>query len=53
MRHYGVEEKCVKCEVLYSGVETRVVMNRVKSRWSGVERSLRQGCLCLYFCLTF
>ena len=45
MRHYGVEEKFVKVyEGLYSGVETRVVMNGVKSRWFGVEMSLRQGC---------
>ena len=45
MRHYGVEEKFVKvCEGLYSGVETRVVMNGAKSRWFGVERGHRQGC---------
>ena len=45
MRHYGLEEKFVKvCEGLHSGVEMRVVMNRVKSRWFGVERGLRQGC---------
>ena len=38
MRHYGVEEKfVVVCEGLYSGVETRDVMNRAKSRWFGVE----------------
>ena len=42
MRH-GVEEEFVKvCEGLYSGVEMRVVMNRAKSRWFGVERDLRQ-----------
>ena len=39
MRHYGVDEKV--CEGLYSGVETRVVMNGAKSRWFGVERGLR------------
>ena len=45
MRHYGVEEKFVKvCEGLYSGVETRGVMNGAKSRWFGVERDLRRGC---------
>ena len=39
MGHYGVEEKFVKvCEGLYSGVETRVVMNRAKSKRFGVER---------------
>ena len=32
MRHYGVEEKFKVCEGLYSGVETRVVMNGAKSR---------------------
>ena len=45
MRHYSVEEEFVKvCEGLYSGLEMRVVMNRAKSRWFGVERGLRQGC---------
>ena len=45
IRHYGAEEKFVKvCEGLLSGVEMRVVMNGVKSRWFGVERGLRQGC---------
>ena len=44
MRHYGVEEKFVKVwEGLYSGVETRVVMNVTKSRWFGVE-TCRKGC---------
>ena len=44
MRHHGVEEEFVKvCEWLYSGVETRVVMNGAKSRWFGIERGLRQG----------
>ena len=38
MRHYGVEEKFVKvCEGLYSGAETRVVMNGAKSRRFGVR----------------
>ena len=33
MRHCGVEKKFVKvCEGLYGGVETRVVINRAKSR---------------------
>ena len=37
MRYYGVDKKFVKvCEGLYSGVETRDVMNGVKSRWFGV-----------------
>ena len=45
MRHYDVEEKFAKvCEWLYSRVEMKVVMNRAKSRWFGVERGLRQGC---------
>ena len=45
MRQYGVEEKFIKvCEGLYSGVDTRVIMNGVKSRWFGVERSLKQRC---------
>ena len=35
---------CVKVEGLYSGVETRVVINGTKSRWFGVERGLKQGC---------
>ena len=40
MRHCGVEEKFVKvCEGLYSGVETKVVMNGAKSRWFDVEGS--------------
>ena len=43
-RHYGVEKFVKVCEGLYSGVETRVVKNRAKSRWFGVERGLRQGC---------
>ena len=29
------------CERLYSGVETRVVLNGGKSRWFAVERGLR------------
>ena len=29
-RHYGVEKFVKMCEGLYSGVETRVVMNGVK-----------------------
>ena len=37
MRQYGVEEKLVRiCEGLYSGVETRVVLNGGKSRWFAV-----------------
>ena len=44
MRHCGVEEKFINvCEGLYDGVETRVVINRAKSRWFGVKRGLRQG----------
>ena len=39
IRSYGVEEKFVGvCEGLCSRVETRVVMNRVKSKWFGVEK---------------
>ena len=43
MRHYGVEEKCVKvCEgFCISGVGTSVVMNELRSRWFGVEKGLR------------
>ena len=38
IRSYGVEEKFVGvCEGLCSRVETRVVMNRAKSKWFGVE----------------
>ena len=41
---FGVEEKFFKvCEGLFSGVEMRVLMNRAKSRWFGVERGFRQG----------
>ena len=44
MRQYGVEEKFVRvCKVLYSGVETRMVLNRGKSRLFAVNRGLRQG----------
>ena len=65
MRYYGIEEKFVNvCEGLYSGVETKVVINRVKSKRFGVEKDLRQeglvlrgvlgkDALCLHFCLTF
>ena len=39
MRQYGVEEKFMSvCEGLYSGVETRVVLNEGKTgslRWKG------------------
>ena len=31
----------VKC---CSGVEMKVVLNGAKSRWSGIETGLRQGC---------
>ncbi len=31
------------CEELYSGLE-KVVLNGGKSKWSAVERGLRQGC---------
>ena len=45
IRQYEVEEKFVRiCEGLYSGVETRVVLNGGKSRWFAVERRHRQGC---------
>ena len=44
MRYYGVEEFDKVCEWFYSGLETMVEMNRAKSRWFAVERSLRQGC---------
>ena len=45
MRQYGVEEKFARvCKGLYSGVETRVVLNGRKSRWFAVEWGLRQGC---------
>ena len=44
MRYYSVEERFIMVyEGLYSGVVTNA-MNRVKSRWFGVERCLRQGC---------
>ena len=46
MRQYGVAEFVRVCEGLYSGVETRVVLNGGKSRWFVVERGLRQGCPC-------
>ena len=42
MRHYGVEE-FIRCVKGCSGVETRAMINGVKSRWLGVERGLRQG----------
>ena len=32
MRHYGVEEKFVVYEGLYSGMETKVAMNGAQSR---------------------
>ena len=44
MRHYGAEKFVKVCEGLYRGVETRVVMNGVKSRWLCIEMGLRQGC---------
>ena len=45
MRQYGVTEKFVRvCEGLYSGKETRVVLNGGMSRWFAGERGLRQGC---------
>ena len=48
MRQYEVEEKFVYiCRELYSGVETRVVLNGGKSRWFAVEKGLRQGCTLL------
>ena len=51
MRYYGVDEKFVKvCEGLYSGVETRDVMNGMKSRWFGV---LGMASLCVHFYLIF
>ena len=44
IKHYGVDNFFFFCEGLYSGVVTRVVMNRVKLRWFGIERGIRQGC---------
>ena len=54
MRSYGVEEKFIKvCEWFNSEVETRIVMNGMKSKWFGIERCLRHGSLFLLFCLIF
>ena len=36
------------CEGLYSGMETRVVLNGGKSRWFAVERSLGNDALCCH-----
>ena len=44
MRQYGAVKFVRVCERLYSGVETRVVLNGGKSRWYALKSGLRQGC---------
>ena len=39
--------------VVYSGVKTRIVLDREKSRWFGIETLLGKVALCLQFCLIF
>ena len=54
MRHCGVEEKFVKlCEGLYSGGETRIVMNGAKPRGLVLRGALGKVILFLHFCLIF
>ena len=54
MRHYGVKKKFVRLfDGLYGGVETRIVMNWVKSSGLVLKVVIGKDALCLHFCLIF